>query len=150
MLFNERREVFGACPVLLLLTKQRFVILSRADHSGLQTRLAHISKNLYTYISLVSALTSSSVISRIILCFPAKFDDGALSCFIYSWKAALYLNTAVSFKSNITKLYCCWPSFSILLFKEIILISYLLRLLVCRVVAMPEIKFSHCKGVTDN
>ena len=28
---------------------------------------------------------------------------------IYLWIAALYINTAVSFKSNIAKIYYCWP-----------------------------------------
>ena len=52
--------------------------------------------------------------------------------------AALYINTAVSFKSNITKIYYCWPPiFSFLLFQKTICISDILRILVCDMAAMP-------------
>ena len=54
--------------------------------------------------------------------------------------AALYINTAVPFKSNIPKIseiYYWWPPISILLFEKNICISDLLRILVCDLVAMP-------------
>ena len=35
---------------------------------------------------------------------------------IYLCLAALYINTGVSFKSNITKIYCCWPPILDILF----------------------------------
>ena len=43
--------------------------------------------------------------------------------------AALYMNTAVSFKSNVTKIYHCWPPIlSLLLFQKTICISDILRI----------------------
>ena len=52
--------------------------------------------------------------------------------------AALYINTAVSFKSNITKIYYCWPPlFSFLLFQKTVCISDILGILVCDMAAMP-------------
>ena len=52
--------------------------------------------------------------------------------------AALYINTAVFLKSNITKMYYCWPPiFSFLLFQKTICISDILRILVCDMAAMP-------------
>ena len=58
---------------------------------------------------------------------------------MYNYVAALYVNTAVSYKSNITKIYYCWPYISILyLFeKGISCVSDFLRILVCDMVAMP-------------
>ena len=53
--------------------------------------------------------------------------------------ADLYINTAVSFKSNITKIYYCWPPiFSFLLFQKTICISDILRILVCDMAAMAR------------
>ena len=50
----------------------------------------------------------------------------------------LYINTALSFKSNMTKICYCWPSiFSFLLFEKDICISDILRILVCDMAAMP-------------
>ena len=46
--------------------------------------------------------------------------------------AALYINRAVYFTSNMTKIYHCWPPiFSFLLFENNIHISDILRILVC-------------------
>ena len=51
--------------------------------------------------------------------------------------AALCINTAVSFKSNITKIYYCWPPiFSFLLSQETVCILDILRILVCDMAAM--------------
>ena len=52
--------------------------------------------------------------------------------------AALCINAAVSFKSNIAKIYYYWPPiFSFLLFQKTICISGILRILVCDMAAMP-------------
>ena len=52
--------------------------------------------------------------------------------------AALHINTAVSVKSNVTKIYYCWhPISSFLLFQKTICISDILRILVCDMAAMP-------------
>ena len=52
--------------------------------------------------------------------------------------AALHINTAVSVKSNVTKIYYCWPPISsFLLFQKTICISDILRILVCDMAAMP-------------
>ena len=48
--------------------------------------------------------------------------------------AALYINTAVSFMSNITKIYYRWPH--IFSFQKTICISDILRIIVCDMVAM--------------
>ena len=59
--------------------------------------------------------------------------------------AALYINTAVSFKSNITKIYYCWPPiFSFLLFEKNICISDILGILVCDMVATPGTLIPFC------
>ena len=59
--------------------------------------------------------------------------------YIYICRVALYINTAGSFKSNITKIYYGWPPISILLFERTsACISEILRILVCDMVAMPE------------
>ena len=51
---------------------------------------------------------------------------------IYLCLAVLYKNTAVSFKSNITKIYYCWPPvLDAILFQKNICISDLLTILVC-------------------
>ena len=50
---------------------------------------------------------------------------------IYLCIAALYINTAVSFKSNITKIYYCWPPILDPIFEKNICISDLLTILVC-------------------
>ena len=60
---------------------------------------------------------------------------------VYLCIAALYINTAVSFKSNMTKICYCWPP--ILYFRSYnskitsFCISGILRILVCDMVAMP-------------
>ena len=54
---------------------------------------------------------------------------------IYVCIAALYINTAMSFKSNMTKIcYIFVPSY---LFEKNICITDILRILVCDMVAMP-------------
>ena len=62
-------------------------------------------------------------------------EPSQVKCNIYV--AALHINTAVSFKSNITKNYYCWPPPSILLilFEKNICILDLLRILVWDIVA---------------
>ena len=58
---------------------------------------------------------------------------------MYNYVVALYMNTAVSYQSNLTKIYYCRPYVSVLyLFeKSISCVSDLLRILVCDMVAMP-------------
>ena len=65
--------------------------------------------------------------------FPSQVKD------INMCIAALYINTAASFKSNITNIYYCWPPiFSFPLFQKTICISDILRILVCDMAAIPD------------
>ena len=60
--------------------------------------------------------------------------------YICVYIAALYINIRApqKHKSNITKIYYCWPPiFSFLLFKKTVCISDILRILVCDMAAMP-------------
>ena len=60
--------------------------------------------------------------------------------------AALYINRAVYFTSNMTKYYHCWPPiFSFLLFENNIHISNILRILVCDMVCQARnVNFFSC------
>ena len=68
-----------------------------------------------------------------------------MTCKIW-YVAALDINTAVSLKSNVAKMYYCLPSISILLFKKNICISDLLRIVVCDMVAVLLSLFPNIKN----